>query len=93
MFTEEPSAALKKLDKYSNQLPEFAEVGGNNPLTYMEIYRSYLYFKQENQKELKASLSILRQYPGTSKWINIVKTRLSVYEKEQFFLSKKQPSN
>lgn len=93
MFTEEPSAALKKLDKYYNQLPEFAEIGGNNPLTYVEIYRSYLYFKQEDLKELKASLSILRHYPGTTKWINIIKTRLSVYEKEQFFLSNKQRSN
>lgn len=92
MFTEEPIAALKTLDKYANQIPEFAEIDGKNPISYIEIYRSYLYFKQEDKQNLQSSLNILRQYPGTSEWINILKTRLSVYEKEQLFLAKKQQS-
>lgn len=93
IFTEEPATALKTMDKYAEQIEEFAELDGVNPVSYIEIYRSYLYFRQAGQDKLDNSLSILRQYPGTSDWIDIIKTRLSVYEKEKFFLAKKQPSN
>jgi len=84
-LTEEPNKALSTITLLESKISEGAEITDTDPLYISDIYKSYLFFKLKDWRNLVLTIDKLKGYGYSNPWLNDVKARYLFIDDENNF--------
>jgi len=86
VFTQDPDKALTVIKDVEHKIQPKTSIGNIDPISIIELYRSYLYFKIKKINELKQSVQVLSAYSNTSYWTKNLKSYIYYFENENLIV-------
>ena len=83
IYTEQAEKALDLLNQIEKTIPSNTEIAGQNLHDYIEIYRSYLYFKLRDMRKIDQSIQILASNKAARNWLKEFRLRKTFLDTEE----------
>lgn len=83
VFTKSTQEALTYLNDVGRKIPVKTTIGGIEPNSIIELYKSYLFFKMGLVNELKQSVMVMNSYSNTQYWAKNLKNYIYCLENQK----------
>lgn len=82
IYMDEPNKALENIETLSKDIPDNASIYDLDLQSIIEQYKSYIYFKLKDNRNLQLSANKLRSYSNTTEWAKFLSLRIDFLNKE-----------
>ncbi len=82
IYLDDPNKALENIETLSKDIPDNASIYDIDLQSIIEQYKSYIYFKLKDNRNLQLTANKLRSYSNTTEWAKSLSLRIDFLNKE-----------